>query len=148
MQFEDDWKDKLGLLAFSINTRKQAYVLWYDCFLKYVVDYLFLFNFDMNSEPTSTDDLITKHDILLNTFFFIYCVLGFVLNKIFIFFQNTILSLKISRNNFKHKIGIMILLNLAFKKSRPVQSYQTFTMYFVTIFLFKVGIKNKILDRV
>ena len=102
----------------------------------------------MNSEPTSTDDLITKHDILLNTFFFIYCVLGFVLNKIFIFFQNTILSLKISRNNFKHKIGIMILLNLAFKKSRPVQSYQTFTMYFVTIFLFKVGIKNKILDRV
>ena len=76
-----------------------------------------------------------------------YCVLGCVLNKIFIFF-NTIFSFKISRNNFKHKIGIMILLDPAFKKSRPVQTYQTYTMYFGPDFLFKFGIKNKILDRV
>ena len=42
----------------------------------------------------------------------------------------------------------MILLNPAFKKSRPVQTYQAYTMYFGPDFLFKVGIKNKILDRV
>ena len=41
----------------------------------------------------------------------------------------------------------MVLLNPAFKKSRPVQTYQTYTMYFGPDFLFK-GIKNKILDRV
>ena len=42
----------------------------------------------------------------------------------------------------------MILLNPAFKKSRPVQTYQMYTMYFRPDFLFKVGIKNKILDHV
>ena len=42
----------------------------------------------------------------------------------------------------------MILLNPAFKKSRPVQIFQTYTMYFGPDFLFKVRIKNKILDRV
>ena len=54
----------------------------------------------------------------------------------------------IGRNNFKHKIGIIILLNPAFKKSHPVQTYQTYTLYFGPDFLYKVGIKNKILDRV
>ena len=42
----------------------------------------------------------------------------------------------------------MILLNPAFKKSHPVQRYQTYTMYFGPDFLFKVGLKNKILDSV
>ena len=42
----------------------------------------------------------------------------------------------------------MILLNPAFKKSRPVQTYQAYNIYFGSDFLYKVGIKNKILDRV
>ena len=41
----------------------------------------------------------------------------------------------------------MIFLNPAFKKSRPVQTYQTYAKYFGPDF-FTVGIKNKILDRV
>ena len=35
----------------------------------------------------------------------------------------------IGRNSFEHKTGIMLLLNPAFKKSRPVQTYQMYTMY-------------------
>ena len=44
----------------------------------------------------------------------------------------------------------MILLDPAFKKSHPVQTNQTYTvtMYFGPDFIFKVGIKNKILDLV
>ena len=42
----------------------------------------------------------------------------------------------------------MMFLDPAFKKSRPVQTYQTYTMYFGPDFLLKVGIKNKILDPV
>ena len=42
----------------------------------------------------------------------------------------------------------MILLNTAFKKSCLVHTYQTYTMYFGPDFLFKVEIKNNILDHV
>ena len=42
----------------------------------------------------------------------------------------------------------MILLNPAIKKSHPVQTYLTYTMYFGPDFLIKDGIKNKILDPV
>ena len=38
----------------------------------------------------------------------------------------------------------MILLNPAFKKSCPVQTYKVYTMFFGLDFLYKVGIKNKI----
>ena len=37
-------------------------------------------------EPTSSDDLITKHYISLNIFLKFFCVLGCVLDKILIFF--------------------------------------------------------------
>ena len=38
------------------------------------------------SEPTSSDDFITKHYISSNTFYYINCVSDCVLNKMFIFF--------------------------------------------------------------
>ena len=76
----------LLLLLEGLNPRLYCLTLINVNFFFLIVNYNCNFVVYKLPEPASSDYLITKHYISLNTFFFIYCVLGCVLNKIFIFF--------------------------------------------------------------